>query len=398
MRVVSCHIEAPLVSRCPDRAVANRWWLLVSLAAAVSGCGWWQGRPDDEVADDVVSEAAPVAEAPIEVAPAPPVERLALNLKVGDRFPLLKTVEQQLRQPVAEGREAMSRSTLEMLLSVTVEEIHERAASATQTDPQEGHKRLQVKYHRVRFSQTLPGRNVEYDSQSPPNPIPLEAQAYHGLKDNSFQFWLDSRNQIREMVGFDEFLERCLIHVAPAHKRQAREFLAANSGADGIANFVDDSIGLLPPQAVRVGDTWTKSRQILQPVLMHVDTQYTLRKVNAEVAEIDLLGSISPSTSFGPRRAPDQDVGDVHVSVRGGHCFGNCQIDRRTGLPIHSRVEQIMQMTVHLEGGVKFDQSKTTVTTIGAFVEQGPQTTVVAPSLPAQQTAAVAAPLERASQ
>ena len=236
----------------------------------------------------------------------------------------------------------------------------------TTSEPQSGRKLLQVKYHRVKFRQKSPDRQIEYDSDAPAGRLPLEAQGYHGLKDNSFQFWISGDNQILEMVGFEQFVERCLKDVAPQRMQQVRGILASTSGADGIANFVDDSIGLLPSTQVRVGDVWSRARSIHQPIPMHITTKYALRSLTPQGAEVDILGTITPSASDLPSLVPTEDV---HVTVQRGHCFGSCLIDRRTGLPLSSKVEQDMQMHVQLPGNINFDQQKMTVTTIRAFTD-----------------------------
>ena len=230
-------------------------------------------------------------------------------------------------------------------------------------------RRLRVKYHRVRFSQELPegAGNIQYNSDTPPARIPLEALGYHGLKDNSFDFWLGSDHQILQIVEFDKFLARCLESVPPRQQVQVRTFLAATSGAEGISNFIDDSIGLLPTHAVKVNETWSRERTIPQPVPMHISNRYTLRQLNANVAEVDIFGMITPSATYGP---PNQPNKEIKVVVTGGQCYGSCTIDRRTGLPIQSRVEQSMLMNVQLPGGIDFQQQKNTAITIRTFPGQ----------------------------
>ncbi len=340
----------------------------------LSGCGWWNGQGDEVEEDPILTADDPAADDQPAAAP----QKLELNLKPGDRFPLLKTVEHTLRQPAPEGW-SISHSNLEMLLSVTVSEIHEPDRGKLPADPRAGQKKLQVQYHRVQFSQELPGRKkVDYDSNNPVLPIPLVAQGYHGLKDNGFEFWLSANNQILEIVGFDQFLDRCLRDVTPARKQQVRAAMAATAGGDGITNFVEDSIGLLPTTAVREGDGWTRERQVLQPVPMYTSTRYTLHRITDEIAEIDIAGSISPSATFGQ---PNQTNTELNVTIRSGSSLGNCLLDRRTGLPMQSRVEQSLDMAVRLADGKEFDQHKTTVTTIRYFPEQGkPQESPGAPA------------------
>src|SRR5579872_5552151 len=194
-----------------------------------SGCGWWNGQADEVEEDPILTAEDPATGIEGSASPQAPQQKLELNLKPGDRFPLIKTVAHTLRQPAPEGW-AISRSNLEMLLSVTVSEIHQPDSGKAPADPRAGQKKLLVQYHRVRFSQELPGRKkVDYDSDAPVLPIPLVAQGYHGLKDNGFEFWLSANNQILEIVGFDQFLDRCLRDVTPARKQQVRAAMAATS-------------------------------------------------------------------------------------------------------------------------------------------------------------------------
>ena len=340
----------------------------------LSGCG---SKPaDGDVVEDDIPEietkelarktVATIEGAPIPQAPAAPSVELALN--VGDRFPLIKTVEQELIQYGPDGQPvSTSRSFLEFLLTISVDEIHS-GPQIPADDPKKDFKRLQVRYHRVRFEQELPGRRVSYDSHEPPAKLPVEVLGYHGLVDNSLHFWMDSDNQIREMVGFDQFLDRCLKEVPEQKRRQVRENLAATSGADGIANFVDDSLGVLPGAKVRPGDSWTRERLVLQPVPMHLKNRYTLKDVHDQIADLDIAGTITPSVTYHPA---DNAQRDVQVTIQSGHTLGNCQIDRRTGLPSQSRVRQDLKMRVRVPGEQEFLQTRSTTTTISLFLAQG---------------------------
>jgi hypothetical protein len=332
-----------------------------------AGCGWWDAESADADEDQLLTpddaESSPLV--------AAPQQKLELNLKPGDRFPLLKTVEHTLRQPAEQGW-SVSRSSLEILLSVTVKEIRPMSTRGPGfNDPRAGEKRLEVQYHHVQFSQELPGRpKIEYNSDAPVFPIPLSAVCYHGLKDNRFEFWLNKDNQIVGIVAFDQFLDRCLRDVPAARQQQMRAAMFATSGAEGIANFVDESIGLLPSSAVREGDTWTRDRQILQPVPMYSSTRYGLRRITDEAAEIDIVGTLSSLIA----NSNNQVRQDVDVTIRGGQSIGTCILDRRTGLPLQSKVEQSLDMLVKLSNGSEFEQHKSTVTTVKYCPELGAKT------------------------
>lgn len=338
------------------------------IAALLGGCGWSGDAEDD-------SAEAPVPKA--ETAPVAQLERLELRLHPGDRFPLMKTVVQELQQSSVLGP-ATSQTRLELLLTLTVEEI---AADR---------KRLGVRYNRVRYSQDVAGAKLDYDSAATRGAIPKAALPYHGLVGNGFSFWIGQDNQILEPVGFSEFLERCVRDVPLEERREVLAKFAQTTADEGIANFVDDSIGLLPYDVdgkrdggnVAEGDSWSRERRLLQPMPLYLKTRYTLRELTPHVAEIDVLGTVTNATTTDseaasrkvtPASAESGGVGassTPDVVVKRGSTLGSCTIDRGTGLPLKSHVERYLDMTVTLPNGLEFEQRKRTVTTIQAFPQQ----------------------------
>ena len=341
-----------------------------SLAALLGGCNWSGGDEDDSV-------EVPMPKA--EPTPVAHVEKLELNLKIGDRFPLMKTVVQELQQASVLGP-ATSQTRLELLLTLTVEEVTE------------DRKRLGVRYNRVRYSQDVAGEKFDYDSTTARGGVPKAALPYQGLVGNGFSFWVGKDNQIQEPVGFPEFLERCVRDVPAEERREVLGKFAQTTADEGIANFVDDSIGLLPYEIegkdrgsnVAEGDSWTRERRLLQPMPLYLKTRYTLREMTPAVAEIDILGTAAHSTTTEDESTRDQVVqasgtagadrkkpaSGPDVVVKRGSTLGSCTIDRATGLPLKSHVERYLDMTVTLPNGLQFEQRKRTVTTIQAFPQQ----------------------------
>lgn len=295
------------------------------------------------------------------------VEVLELNLQVNQRFPMIKTVEQTLSQASAAGI-SHSKSKLELLLALTVEEIHA-----------DGRKRFKVFYTGVKYSHNIAGERVSYDSNRPTGPVPPEVRAYQRLVKNGFSFWIGPDNKIIELIGFDSFLKRCLQNTPPGQLETVLAKISESSGDDGIANFIDDSIGLLPYNidenhkggAIRVGETWTKTRRLTQPIPMVLKTEYTLRELNDKTATINIAGDIAASKINSPL---NQNGKSVQLFIRGGKAFGNCLIDRKTGLPLESKIDRFLETTVKLENGKEFEQQKQIVTTIRAFPHQEAQT------------------------
>lgn len=286
---------------------------------------------------------------------------LSFSLKVGDRFPLQKTIEQTLVQQSSVGP-VTSRSNLTLMFAITVDE------------EDVGRRRLGVRYQRVKYRQEILGELTEYDSQTNPSYVPDALQVYHGLAGNSFSFWIGADNRVVEVIEFNQFLKRCVRH-APAHKQQELLTQIVSTQEDeGFANFVDESIGLLPydPQAtgretaVKLYQQWEKSRTIMRPLPMEMRTGYTLSSLTRDRAGIMILGTIEPIKAS--RLGPIQQVGAKQsISLKQGKITGSCMIDRASGLPLLSRITREMDMTVEVPGQVPFEQRKTIVTTIESF-------------------------------
>ena len=347
-------------------------WIIGITILAGTGWSFWTKRQQKmaEAIKNIPAQPAVVApplETKIEAQNASlseeKVEVLELNLTVDQRFPMIKTVEQTLSQASAAGI-SHSKSKLELILALTVEEIHK-----------DGRKRFKVQYTGVKYSHNIAGEQVSYDSNRSTGPAPPEVQAYQRLVNNGFSFWIGPNNKIVELVGFDDFLKRCLQNTPPEQLETVLAKIAESSGDDGIANFIDDSIGLLPYNidenhkggAIRVGETWTKTRRLTQPIPMVLKTEYTLRELNDKTATINIAGDIAASKIHSPM---NQNGKSVQLYIRGGKSFGTCLIDRKTGLPLESKIDRFLETTVKLANGKEFEQQKQIVTTIRAFPHQ----------------------------
>jgi hypothetical protein len=343
---------------------------LLIVASVSAGCGWWGGDEESNTTDAQQSAAKKMPQTP--TAPARARGTLKLNLSLGQRFPLLKTVEQTLSQTPrtnSVGGTAQptveSRSRLELLLSLQVEQIAE-----------DGRKRFSVRYHRVKYSHDIGGEIVNYDSSNSQNRIPKAAVPLAGLVNNEFGFWLGPDNRVVELVGFDEFLKRCVQDV-PIEQRQAvLARLSGSSSDEGLVNFLDDSVGLMPyavesedesaARTVSVGDSWSRKHRFTQPIPMFETDRCTLSELTDSTAQIDIVGTIAAAPAHQLRHA----AAGVSIAIRGGHAFGTCKTGRETGLPIDSRMERYFDMTVELANGEQFDQRKQIVTTVRAFPDQ----------------------------
>lgn len=304
--------------------------------------------------------------------PVPVGEKLELHLQQGDRFPLVKTIEQTLIQK-SDVAPAMARTKLELTLIITVEDV--RADGW----------RLGVRYSRVLYQHDLNGQYLSYDSGSHQGQIPWDAIPYAGMVNNGFSFWLARNNSIREVVGYREFLERCVANVPLERRETLLSEISSRFGDDGVANFVDDTIGLLPydntvdqASATRVlpGDLWTRERRLMQPVPIHLKSTYRLLSLNERTAEIEITGRVATGEAGAPT-----DTGRLRIV--GGQSLGHCTVDRATGLPLEMNLSRFIKMQLTTSDNQKVMQDKQIVTTIRSF----PEMRGVTVGVPRQQSA-----------
>lgn len=297
-------------------------------------------------------------------------ERLELRLQQGDRFPLVKTIEQTLIQK-SELAPAAAFTRLELTLAITVEQVTADAIL------------LGVRYSRVSYEHDVAGQRLSFDSGSHQGAVPWDAVPYAGMVGNGFSFWLGRDNSIREMVGYKEFLERCVAQVPLDRREWLMSEISNRFGDDGVANFVDDSIGLLPYDSsvdanaatrVMLGDEWFRERRLMQPVPVHLTTHYRLISINEHTAEIDITGRVASGDASASRSS-----GGLRIS--GGHSLGRCIVDRATGLPLDMNLTRWITMKITTSDRQEVTQEKQIVTTIRAFPEaRGPVAAAPQPS------------------
>lgn len=354
-------------------------WAPLVLAVVLTGCS--QDTPDsaltddgflDEMLDDLESPGThPSGRSVTTVsgtrpAAAPEVahaegQRLELRLQPGDRFPLIKTVEQTLVQK-SETAPLTARTRLELTLALSVDAVEADSIL------------FSVRYSRVAYSHDLGGQRLEFDSERHQAAVPQDAIPYAGMVDNGFSFRIGRDNRIQELIGYQAFLERCVEQIPADRRETLLTEIGQRFGDDGVANFIDDTIGLLPynsdvdpDQATSVlpGDVWTRERRMMQPVPVHLVSTYRLTELNADTAEIDITGRIAAGAGI------ETQTGGL--TIRGGHAVGHCTVDRDTGLPLELSVTQLMALAVTTPTGETIDQEKQVVTTIRTFPEmRGP--------------------------
>lgn len=356
--------------------------LLTCLAIGFCGCGKSETATasndvsDDDFLTDLLGDIDLTDGRPAEVPVEPPIttvsaledtsqpivpavaampsnvaERLELRLAPGDRYPLIKIVRQTLNQK-SEQFPAVAQTQLELQMFIEVEQVQSEASL------------LKVVYTQVGYQQDINGQRLGFDSSTHQGPVPLSVAPYFGMVNNGFSFWLGKDNAIKELVGYDQFLQRCVQQV-PAENRAAMLAKVADKfGKDGVANFVDDVIGLLPynrgveveaATRVAVGDVWTRQRRLMQSVPVNIQSTCRLESLTDQTATINITGTIA-AVNNGNAVGP--------VKINSGRTMGSCVVDRSTGLPIQLTRSSFLTLEVTTANGQTVQQDKQIETSI----------------------------------
>jgi hypothetical protein len=363
--------------------MSHQGWLTLTLLTAVtltSGCGL-SGTDNHDVADadeQLLNEllghadtSAPsntqtvsaTADAPSAAPTAQSGQGTSLELRLnrGDRFPLIKTIEQTLIQR-SDQFPATAHTQLDLTMAISVRDASPEAIL------------MHVDYSRVRYSHDINGHRIVFDSDTHQGSVPEDVVPYAGMVGNGFSFWLGRNNQIKELVDYREFLQQCVRNVPVERRQTLLSEISTRFGDDGVANFVDDTIGLLPynssvdPQSatqVLPGDVWKRERRLMQPIPIYMTSTYRLVNITDTTAEIDITGRIASGETF----VDSNNTTGAAVRILGGQSLGSCLVDRATGLPLELKRTRFLNMQVKTEDGTVVSQDKQIVTTIRSFPE-----------------------------
>ena len=353
-----------------------RWrpLFVLLLICTCGGCSYFQSASSDDDIDLTETDEegkldseettiTPVAPVSPRRNPAFSAQTSEPSVKIGDRFPFSKSVEHRLTQVDKTGTRVSSILT-EINLVLVVDKV-----------VADGRRMFSVQFQRVRHVQDILGKRVEYTSDDPTAPIPQEASLYAGLIGNGFSFWIGPNNKISEVIGYADFIRRCLRSVPESSKTEVQQQFDPSKGLDGIANFIDDSIGLLPliddPKhagvAVSKGAFWElepKSCDVPVPVVTNL--RCILKDVTSDSAEVLISGRMS---GLQDPFVMHEVEGDLKVFVKGGNCTGYCSINPRSGLPTKSQIQRSLDLILELPDGQRIQQTKDTVTSFSQVME-----------------------------
>jgi hypothetical protein len=282
---------------------------------------------------------------------------LRMNLQPGEAYRVRFSTEQQIHQSMqGQSLDTEQRIGYEYNYSI-------RSADAA------GNTWIDVVYTWVHFEQETVLGSVLYDSDNPPAQIPPGAEGFAALLGNGFSMLVTPQGEVLEIEGieamYDQMLE-AMDFPDPATEEQFRQAIQQQFGEDALKQQMNGASFEFPQEAVQVGDSWTVSTETTAVMPMAMESTYTLRRVEGNVATVEMRSLISPNPDAGP-----VDFGLFQIAYSlSGEQEGVIQVDLASGLSssqirqsLSGEMEmsaegQTIKVPLEIEGLVKVESSR----------------------------------------
>lgn len=267
---------------------------------------------------------------------------LRLRLKKGQVYRVKVTMDQDITQKLPAqlgGQEQKIEQAMGMTYSFKVKDVDG-----------DGGMSCEVTYEAMQYKMKAPMVNLEYDSEDPPEDVPMMARGFAAMVGQSFQAKFTPLGKASELTGlekiFDRVLEKMELPEGPMRKNIEKQ-LKTQFGDEAMKHTMQRLTGLLfPEKAVGVGDSWEETVNVTRPLALAMEQTMTLRKREAGVATVDVETKVSPCPDAEPMK-----MGTITVSYElKGTQTGTVTIDESTGWTTGGKLKQNLKGTMVMTG------------------------------------------------
>jgi len=265
---------------------------------------------------------------------------LKLNLKAGQTFRMLTTIEQETVQSV-QGQEMKVLSTLRLGETFAVREVDAQGTAI-----------IDVTLGPVSYKTQTPegmGGSLDYDSTTSGNNVPVQARGLAALVGKSFAIKLSDRGAVAGVAGVDKMFDeiRKSLDVPDEQtKEQLIKDLELQYDANGLKEMVENLMAFLPDRPVAIGDTWKRAAGISHCFPSTGEATYRLVSGGNGVAVVGMAATMKPDPNAEP-----MTMGPVTMKYElEGTQKAACRLDEETGWALKAKAIQDLKGTLHMSG------------------------------------------------
>ena len=262
---------------------------------------------------------------------------LKFRLEEGQEYKLLMTMEQEIVQWI-QGNE------MEMLNTMGIGET----LKVTDVDD-EGTMTIEASLGPMYMKMEGPQGSFEYDSEDPPDEVPLPAKGLAAMVGCSFTMKFTPQGKVKDITGVDEMFDKIIeAGVLPEGEMKDKmlEDMKKQFGTDALKEMMENMTAIFPDEPVGVGDFWKHKMAITRGFPMTIETTYTLAGREDGVAELEVESTIKPNPDAEP-----MEMGPMTMKIKlKGTQEGTLKIDEATGWFVEGEITQEMEGETVMSG------------------------------------------------
>ena len=267
------------------------------------------------------------------------VEKVELKFRFeeGKAYTLYSTIEQQIVMWMDE----VEQETKQTIGIGQTWEVKEIADDGTAT--------IVVTWGPVSMKVAGAMMQIEFDSEDPPEEVPMAARSLAALVDQFFTLKMTAAGRVMAIQGVDKMLEKVFesLELPDGEMKDAIvEGIKSEFGQDALQEMMQNMTGILPKKPVGVGDSWSQKVTLTATFPAIMENTYTLIERKDGVATIKLEGTIKPNKDAPPvRKGPMK----MRYDLKGWH-KGTIKLDEATGWFVAGEVAQEISGVVFMKG------------------------------------------------
>jgi carbon monoxide dehydrogenase subunit G len=262
---------------------------------------------------------------------------LKLNLEKGREYKLVITTEQSIVQWIMETEMEMDQT---VVLGETFK-VTDVAEDGTYT--------IEVKIGPVAMKMESQMMSFEFDSEDPPDEIPMAARGMAAFVDQVFTVKMTPRGKVVELSGTDKLFESmkdAFEGVDEQTRDRMIEDMKKQFGGDGLKEMMETFTAIYPDKPVGVGDSWEQKSVMSRVFPLIANVTYTLAERKDGVASLKVDGTFEPNPKGEPTKMGDMTM---KIALKGTQ-EGTLQIDETTGWFVAGEMTQEMEGEVTASG------------------------------------------------
>lgn len=251
--------------------------------------------------------------------------KLEMRLKKGKTYTYTITTTQESKQTNITGKQESVKQDMVFGYKMSVKDVDTG-----------GNETIETAYDKVKMtSHSAYGDNI-YDSEDSKDTSSVMSRLFKALRSGSFTIVMSKEGIVKSISGYKTIIDRMVTSVAPgkdAQSQSMKEQIIGRFNDKALKESLQNGWNIYPADAVGIGDSWTKSNSLSVGFPLDMVTTYTVKEISSKKVVLDVKSDInagkdSMATLMG-----------IAIKIKGTQ-KGVIEIDRETGLPLHSNIRQ----------------------------------------------------------